>query len=323
MAKLCCIVQKDWMSVAQQRVAGYPAAVAQQIELVLGDITAEGLGLERPIEANLCFHLAAAYDLNVPRAVGMKVNVEGTTQVLRWAQQQKDFQMLHYISTCYVSGRYCGPFRETDLCKGQVFNNFYEETKYLAEVEVQRSQLPWTIYRPSVVVGNSTDGATLKYDGPYPLIKWLLRQPSFLAPMPSLGFGDRFRINMVPQDYATDALAYLCTHSETPGRVYQLCDPNPLTVQEAVEVMARCSGRRLFQFQVPCNLSKWLLGRVPAISRWSGFTPAMLDYFVHPTHYLCDHTTAALAGSGIVIPDIRQVLAKMTEYARKHPQPVG
>jgi thioester reductase-like protein len=67
---------------------------------------------------------------------------------------------VHYVSTCYVSGRWQGLFDETDLARHpqQSFNNFYEETKFLAEVEVQRrmrdDKLPVTIYRPAVVVGD-------------------------------------------------------------------------------------------------------------------------------------------------------------------------
>ena len=53
------------------------------------------------------------------------------------ARRCKALDRLHYVSTCYVSGRYVGIFGEEDLDKGQTFNNYYEETKYLAEVEVQ------------------------------------------------------------------------------------------------------------------------------------------------------------------------------------------
>ena len=37
--------------------------------------------------------------------------------------------------------------------------------------------LPATIYRPAIVVGDSTTGETQKYDGPYVILRWLLRQP--------------------------------------------------------------------------------------------------------------------------------------------------
>ena len=92
----------------------------------------------------------------------------------------------HYVSTCYVSGRYSGVFGEEDLEKGQTFNNFYEETKYHAEVEVQKRMkngFPATVYRPAIVVGDSHTGATQKFDGPYYVIRWLLKQP-YVAIMP-------------------------------------------------------------------------------------------------------------------------------------------
>src|SRR5205085_3351346 len=95
---------------------------------------------------------------------------------------------LHYISTCYVSGNLPRVFTEDDLECGQTFNNYYEETKYLAEIEVRSrmTRIPTTIYRPSVVVGDSTTGATQKFDGPYYVIQWLLRQPK-LAVLPVAG----------------------------------------------------------------------------------------------------------------------------------------
>ena len=83
-----------------------------------------------------------------------------------------------------MSGRYDGVFRETDLDVGQSFNNFCEETKFLAEAEVRTRSLPVTIYRPSVVVGNSKTGEAQKFDGPYFVIQWVVRQPG-IAILPS------------------------------------------------------------------------------------------------------------------------------------------
>src|SRR5260370_6906940 len=113
----------------------------------------------------------------------MSVNVEGTHRVLDFAERCPSLRRLHYISTCYVSGRHDGVFREDDLGVGQSFNNFYEETKFLAEVELRkRTQLPTTIYRPSVIVGDSRTRATQKYDGPHYVLQWLL--PPSRTPTP-------------------------------------------------------------------------------------------------------------------------------------------
>ena len=118
-------------------------------------------------------------DLGVRREVGMRVNLYGTRHVLDFAAACEGLERFHYFSTCYVSGRHPGIFHEHDLERGQAFSNWYEETKYQAEREVrERMQegLRATIYRPSIVVGDSRTGATRKYDGPYGMIRWMLRQ---------------------------------------------------------------------------------------------------------------------------------------------------
>ena len=104
------------------------------------------------------------------RDVAVRVNVDGTRNVLEALERSPLLTRLHYFSTCYVSGRHPGPFGEDDLEVGAPFNNYYEETKNLAETEVRRHMsagMPATIYRPSIVVGDSRTGETQKFDGPY------------------------------------------------------------------------------------------------------------------------------------------------------------
>lgn len=321
-SRVLALVEPRFMETARQRLNSFDPALAARVDLIGGDITRPGLGLEQELACSEIFHFAALYDLNLDRTLGLRINVDGTQNILRYAERLTGLEKLHYVSTCYVSGRYAGPYRESDLDKGQRFNNYYEETKFLAEVEVQKSQLPWVIYRPSVVVGDSRSGATLKYDGPYPVIKWLLRFP-FVSVLPRIGDPSVARINLVTQDFVLDALTFLSMNASKPGTVYQLSDPNPLTVEEMVSELGRACKRRVFPLQLPLKLAKASLRRVKPISNWSGFTPGMVDYFVHPTHYLADNTTAALQGSGIACPDIRRVLPRLVEYVKRHPVPVG
>ena len=91
----------------------------------------------------------------VSRELGMRVNVEGTRHVLEFLASCASFRRLHYVSTAYVSGDATGVFRETDLEVGQGFKNYYEETKYLAEVLAVKSGLSVTTYRPAIVMGDS------------------------------------------------------------------------------------------------------------------------------------------------------------------------
>ena len=179
-----CLVQSKFMSLARDKAAAITSAnpsMTGRIRLVEGDITKPALGLAEPLaDVAEIYHLAAVYDLGVRRDLAMRVNVEGTRNVLDFAASQPKLERLQYVSTCYVSGRHPGRYTEGDLDKSQAFNNYYEETKFLAEVDVQKAMkggLRTTVYRPAVVVGDSRSGATQKFDGPYFVIQWILRQP--------------------------------------------------------------------------------------------------------------------------------------------------
>jgi thioester reductase-like protein len=86
--------------------------------------------------------------------------------VLEFLSHARRFERLDYVSTAYVSGRAKGVFHESDLDVGQSFKNHYEETKYLAELEVVKSGLPRAIYRPGIVVGDRAPARPRSSTGP-------------------------------------------------------------------------------------------------------------------------------------------------------------
>ncbi len=325
-----CLVQEKFMSMARDRLEQLSLAdpeLAERVELVEGDVTESGLGLNpdaesRAREAAGIWHLAAAYDLSVAREVGMRVNVEGTRRVLELAARCSDLDRFHYVSTCYISGRYAGVFSEEDLEKGQEFNNFYEETKFLAEVEVRsatRGGLPTTVYRPAIVVGDSRTGETQKYDGPYYIIRWILRQPG-TALVPVAGDPDAARVNLVPSDFVIDAMAHLSLLPHASGRTYQLADSDPLTVTRFLEVIGRATGKKVRTVPVPGRSLKWAINRIPGVYRLTGVPSAAVDYFAHPTHYATQHATTDLAGSGVTVPAFATYADRLVRYMRTHPE---
>jgi thioester reductase-like protein len=251
-----CLVQPRYVSLAAARVEELEERhprLRGRIRLVEGDIARPRLGIG-DATANLgdvveIFHLAAVYDLSVPKDLAHRVNVLGTRHLLDFAGDCPRLQRFQYVSTCYVSGRYAGIFRESDLDRGQGFHNFYEETKFLAEVDVQKRMhdgLPATIYRPAIVVGDSATGMTQKYDGPYFIIRWILRQRG-IALMPVVGDPTAHRVNVVPRDFVVNAITHLARLDASRGNVYQLADPEPLTVAEmidAIRVRHQASRRR-------------------------------------------------------------------------------
>jgi len=326
-----CLIQSSYREAAERRretVAAAAGADPERVRLHEGDITEADLALGDDYDAlqaetTELFHLAAVYDLAVDREVGMAVNVSGTEHVLEFARGCPDLERFQYVSTCYVSGRYDGVFTEDHLDEDQSFNNHYEETKFLAEKAVQAAMdegLPATIYRPAITVGDSETGETQKYDGPYYVLQWLLRQPRALAAVPTVGNPDRHQVNVVPRDFVVDAIAHLSGLDRSAGEVYQLCDPNPATVSEMLRLFADATGRRVVPIPLTRRLAKWSLSSLPPVQSIMRIEPATVDYFVQPTSYTCENTVRDLQGSGIECPPLSAYVDELVAFMRDHPE---
>jgi thioester reductase-like protein len=329
LAEAACLVQPKYEPLARDRLTQLRLAeprVAERVRLLTGDITLPDLGLGSDYDGTAAritsiWHLAAIYDLATPLAPAMRVNVDGTRHVLDLARHSAGLERLHYVSTCYVSGRYPGAFGEEDLEKGQSFNNHYERTKYFAEVAVRDAMgrgLPATIYRPSIVVGSSRTGETQKFDGPYYIIRWILRQPG-RALVPVLGDPTATRVNLVPSDFVTAAILHLSALPHSRGRTYHLADSDPLTVAELLTVLSEATGKRIRTVRAPAAAARWALDHLPGLERITGIPAESIDYFVHPTHYTVFQARADLEGSGLEVPPFGTYAKRLVDYMRGHP----
>ena len=323
-----CLVQERYLGDAEKARAAIEREhdLKDRIELVVGDITQPDLGLgtrlaELAKDTIEVYHLAAVYDLAVGRDLAMRVNVDGTRHVLAFCERCPLLRRHQYVSTCYVSGRYDGVFRESDLERGQPFNNFYEETKHLAEIEVRRQmhRIPTTIYRPSIVVGDSATGETQKYDGPYFAIRYVLRQKTPFVLMPLVADPNETRSNVVPRDFVVDAITHLSGVLKSTGKTYALADPSPLSMAELIDLMERETKKKLIRVRLPLALAKRAIDDVPGVGRFFGFPSESVDYFAHPTSYATENAQADLAGSGVSVPNFRTYFGKLVSYVRAHP----
>lgn len=324
---LVCLVQPAWMSLAQQRVAQLMALHAElegRIELVLGDLTLPHLGLPDTFpfaKISECYHFAAVYDLGVKPDLAERVNVVGTQNVLEVLSRSTSLKALHYVSTCYVSGRFEGVFKETDLYRHGVHNNAYEATKYAAEVEVWRARdkgMPVAVYRPAIVVGDATTGETQKYDGPYALMRWMDRWPK-VAPIPLFGNPRQTYINVVPRSFVIEAMAYLSGIPEAIGQVFALADPAPLTVGEMLDVLSSHLDKQIVKVRLPLPLVQKSMRGVGALRNWVGIEPESFPYFTHPTRYDTSVATKMLQPAGIVCPPFPAYIDALVQYMRAHP----
>jgi len=315
-----CLVQEKFRAAAERSVEELGrshAATLGRLELVAGDITTPGLGMGDD-EAQLlhqrltgCYHLAAVYDLAVAREVGMRVNVEGTQNVLEFLAGCPSFERLDYVSTAYVSGTAVGLYRETDLDVGQGFKNHYEETKFLAEAAVKESDIPAAIYRPGIVVGDSQTGVTAKFDGPYFSLNAMRNLPSPGVFM-KVGTGEA-HVNLVPVDFVLEAIARLSTWEGAIGKTYNLTDPSPLTSFQVEELFAKALGKTFLYVPVPLLLAK-LAFSPDAVQKAFGMPVQTLDYFDHEVRFDCSHATADLARFGVACPAFTDYVQRLISF---------
>jgi thioester reductase-like protein len=324
-----CVVQPQHLATATDRLhaieAGAPG-IAGRTELVTGDITQPGLGIDASHHPLLdtvteVWHLAAVYDLAVPEHVARRVNVEGTRHVVAFCRDQPGLQRLQYVSTCYVSGRAGGRFTEDMLDVGQSFHNHYEATKFEAERLVRDAMaagLPATIYRPGIVVGDSRTGETQKFDGPYYYARFLRRQPLPFAVLPAVH--EEHTISVVPQDFVIEAMDQLSVLEVSLGRTYALTDPDPPTKREVAETFARHLGKRLVWVPLPLGITKAALATVPGLERLLGLPAEVLDYLAASTNYATDHTVKDLAGTGVSCPRFADYAGTLLDFMERHPE---
>ncbi|HVY60981.1 MAG TPA: SDR family oxidoreductase, partial [Planctomycetota bacterium] len=150
--------------------------LARGCEVVRGD-------LERPETLDLAalaedvtdvFHCAAATRFDLPLEALRRANVGGTAAALAIARRAAAggrFRRFHHVSTAYVGGGVEGVFRENDAARVSAARNGYERSKGEAEALVHVSELPFTVYRPSVIVGDSRTGRTTSYNVLYPPVR--------------------------------------------------------------------------------------------------------------------------------------------------------
>jgi hypothetical protein len=169
------------------------------------------------------------------------------------------------------------------------------------------------------VVGDSSTGATQKYDGPYYVIRWILKQPA-VAVLPVVGDPSSVRLNVVPRDFVVDAIAHLSGIERSLGKTYQLADPEPPSIDDMLHMISRATKHRIIRIPLPIQVAKLAIDRVPGVYRVMGIPSSAVDYFVHPTRYGTSNTQADLVGSGIRVPRFAEYVDRLVAFVRTHPE---
>jgi thioester reductase-like protein len=320
------LVHPSWLDRARhevQRIAQLTNRSPEDFRIVEGDITQPRLGLNvadfelTRQQTTRVFHLAALYDLAVACEPAMRVNVGGTRNVIEFARSLPSLQHFHHVSTCYVAGKREGAILETELRHDAGYRNFYEESKYLSELEVEsvKNELPVTIHRPSVVCGDSKTGETVKYDGVYYLILYLLRFPWLSA----INIGNhRVSLNLVPVDFVVDAMAALAFDEKAIGKTVQLADPAPLTTNELFNAIARSANHKQSRLTAPATWVRSFL-MLPPSPKITGLPHHAVPYFFVKQLYDSTEAQALLAPHGIRCPRFPIYVDNIVEFVRRNP----
>ncbi len=319
-ARVAALVEPRMVARAQEVAASLGDG---RVEVVAGDISQRDLGLAADVaerlaaEAVSVFHLAAIYDLAVPLEIAQRVNVDGTGNVLDFCARCERLERHNYVSTAYVAGLRRGVVYEHELVMGQGFKNHYESTKFQAEVWVRERmhEVPTTIYRPAIVVGDSQTGETQKFDGPYYILRTLGRSTS--GPVPQVGrSGAPF--NVVPVDFVIDALVAGSRDEAAVGATFHLVDPEPVTAAEVTEIFARLYVGRAPSYRMPASLVEQSL-RVGAVRKAFGGTPReSIRYLNHPVRFDTRQADALVARHGLACPRFRDYAPNIVEFYRRH-----
>ena len=306
------------------RLAELTGKPLDDFRLIEGDISQPGLGLTAENAAlareqsTRAFHLAAVYDLAVERELAMRVNVGGTRNVLDFARSMPRLRHFHHVSTCYVAGKREGVILETELRHDAGYRNFYEESKYLAELEVEslKHELPITIHRPAVVCGDSKTGETAKYDGVYYLIYYLLKWPGALS-LINIG-NHEVSLNLVPVDFVVEAMAALAFDEQAIGKTVQLADPSPLTTNQLFNAIAGAINGGRSRITAPATWVSFFL-MLPPSPRITGLPHHAVPYFFVKQIYDSTQARQLLAPHGISCPPFESYVGNIIDFARRNP----
>jgi nucleoside-diphosphate-sugar epimerase len=276
--RVCLLARSGKQRSAEDRVKelldwfGLPAEGRQGLRVVEGDITRQGLGIdpavfrELALETDEIIHCASNTSFaERKRAEVEAVNADGLSHVLDFARAGLAY-FFHHVSTAFVAGKTTGICPEEPVTAREFFNA-YEETKcrgeQMALAACQEAGLGLTIYRPSIVYGDSRTGRSLLFNAVYYPVKTALfmkdlyekdirekdgrkaeemgvhieADGSIHLPI-RICVAERGGLNLIPVDYFTDA--FLAIMEDAPqGGIFHIVNRKQKRIEDIIDYSCR------------------------------------------------------------------------------------
>jgi len=328
--RLILLVRGNSNAEAQQRVENVLKILSPEINLsqpkrrikvVCGDITLKGLGLPESLLRSLAMevthiiHAAATTKFQLPIECARLVNYAGTKNVMAFARQAKEagnLQRVAHISTAYVCGKKEGIIYEDEIDSSPHFSNAYERTKWEAEQLIRSliPELPITIFRPSIVVGDSETGRTTAFNVIYTPIKWIYE--GILTALPC---SSDTPLDIVPVDFVSNAILYIFMRSEQRiGRTYHIVAgmEKEVTVGEVIDL-----ALLHFNHRVPLRPTariRFLSGGSHGAEKKTHLLKIYEPYLCEVRHFDNNNTLQALKETTISVPVHSIYFSNLLEY---------
>jgi thioester reductase-like protein len=219
-----------------------------RLRIFLGDLTAERFGLAEDDYRKLVrstdsvIHCAASLNRKSEKSC-LNVNLRGTLEVIQLASRARDdhgLRRFSHVSTVAVAGHRANEVVQEDQAIEWDRSDYdpYARTKKFCEHMLRQllHDVPRTIFRPSIVLGDSRRPETNQFD--------MVRAFVFLAGLPALPFRATDKVDIVPVDYVAGAIAKL--HQGKPAHeIYHLSSgTDSETFQELTDALSQAQGKR-------------------------------------------------------------------------------
>jgi nucleoside-diphosphate-sugar epimerase len=294
----------------------------QNLDVVEGDISLPNLGLSDSDQKSVLattdelWHCAASLSFQQEdRDEIFRMNVDGTLHVLDLVKQTRNRRLQH-VSTAYIAGNRSDVALETEIHVGQTFKNAYEESKCRAELliadEASRGEVISSVYRPSIVIGDSRSGRVTHFHGVYAFIRALWAALERMRRrMPGSGFVnmplrvtgvETQTLNFVPIDYVVNGMAAIAQRPDSIGGTYHLA--NPLPTENRLWFPNICRLLRVEGIQL---VGQHAFLKTPMTKLESLFQKQMAFYYQYlqgEPRFDCRRTLDALKGTGIECPPV-------------------
>ncbi len=220
-----------------------------KIRIFRGDLTSAQFGLapddyDRLVHTtDSVIHCAASLNRKSEKSC-LNVNLRGTLEVVQLAQQSHYYhglQRFSNVSTVAVAGKRSHEVIVEDRAIEWDRSDYdpYARTKKFCEHMVREllPDVPLTIFRPSIVLGDSRYPQTTQFD--------MVRSFVFLAGLPVLPFRPHDKIDIVNVDFVADAIATLHMKANPAHDIYHLSSGNDSqTFQELTKALAAEQNKR-------------------------------------------------------------------------------